>query len=451
MTDFDYDVVFIGSGHAAFHGAFKLLKAGKKVALIEESKLGGTCPNYGCDAKLLLDGPFEVIQDSQNYKGFGLDTTPQLNWEDLMAYKHEWIDRLPIMMKELIPKVGIDVYEGHGKLLDAHRIDTGDKQITADNIVLATGARDSVLPVTGKAYIHDSKDFLSIPHLPESIVFIGAGLISLEFASMVMKTGAKIEVIEFSDRALAQYDQKYVDKVIARLEAEGVNFHFNEAINGVQKNDNGYVVTTESGLAFATDYVFGATGRQANTQGLGLDEVGIAYTKNGISVDDHLRTSLNNVYVSGDVIDKQIPKLTPTATFESNYIASQILSEDDQPINYPAVPYVAYTLPRIAQIGVTPEQAQAASDKYEIKVLPYGQGFDTRHDNDAEMTVIFEKETQKVAGAVIYGGQAASLINILTFVVDKGLTNDDLEQMIFGFPDVTYSALTMLSPNGFMG
>lgn len=95
MTNFDYDVIFIGSGHAAFHGAFKLLQAGKKIAFVEEDELGGTCPNYGCDAKLLLDGPFEVVQDSQNYKGFGLDTAPKLNWEDLMQYKHSWIDPLP--------------------------------------------------------------------------------------------------------------------------------------------------------------------------------------------------------------------------------------------------------------------------------------------------------------------------------------------------------------------
>lgn len=451
MADFDYDVVFIGSGHAAFHGAFKLLQAGKKVAFIEEDKLGGTCPNYGCDAKLLLDGPFEVIQDSQNYKGFGLDTAPQLNWEDLMKYKHAWIDRIPGMMKEMFPKAGIDIYEGKGKLTDAHTIKAGDKQITAANIVIATGAHDSILPAAGKEYIHGSKDFLSIPHLPKSIVFIGAGLISLEFASMAVKAGTKIEVIEYSDRALAQYDKKYVDKLVAKMEAEGVSFHFNEAVNEVKKNNNGYSVTTEAGLKFDTDYVFGATGSQVNTQDMGLDEVGITYTKGGVSVDDHLRTSLKNIYASGDVIDKQIPKLTPTATFESNYIAAQILGKDDQPIDYPTVPFIAYTLPRIAQIGLTPEQAQVEPDKYQEQVLPYGKSFDTKHDDDAELTVIFEKETHKVAGAVIYGGQAASLINILTFVVDKGLTNDDLEQMIFGFPDVSYSILGMLNPNGAMG
>lgn len=451
MADLDYDVVFIGSGHAAFHGAFKLLQAGKKVAFVEEDKLGGTCPNYGCDAKLLLDGPFEVIQDSQNYKGFGLDTVPQLNWEDLMKYKHAWIDRIPETMQVAFPKAGIDVYKGHGKLIDAHTILADDKQITGENIVIATGAHDSVLPVSGQEYIHDSKDFLSLSHLPQSFVFIGAGLISLEFASMVVKTGAQIEVVEFTDRALAQYDKKYVDKLVAKLEAEGVNFHFNEVVNGIQKNGEIYTVTTRSGLKFDTDYVFGATGRQANTQGLGLDEVGIDHTKGGIVVDDHLRTSLKNVYVSGDVIDKQIPKLTPTATFESNYIAAQILGQDQQPIEYPNVPFIAYTLPRIAQIGVTLKQAQADLDKYQVQVLPYGKSFDSKHDDDAELTIIFEKESHKVAGAVIYGEQAASLINVLTFVVDKGLTNDDLEQMIFGFPDVTYSILSMLDPNGAMG
>jgi glutathione reductase (NADPH) len=451
MSNYDYDVIFIGTGHAAFHGAFKLLKNGKKVAFVESDKLGGTCPNYGCDAKLLLDGPFEVLQDTENYHGFGLDGGPQVNWEDLMSYKHQWIDRIPKNMEQSFPKAGITVYHGQGTIIDPHTVRAGEQEITATNIVIATGQHDATLPVKGSEYIHTSKDFLVMEHLPQSMVIIGAGLISMEFASMMVKAGVQIDIIEFADRALASYYPKYVTKLVAKLKNEGVNFHFNEAVDQITEEDNKYIVTTQSGLSFKTAYVFGATGRQVNIDGLGLENVGIQASAKGVKVNDHLQTSVPNIYASGDVIDKQIPKLTPTATFESNYVAAQIMEQSVQPISYPAIPSIVFTLPRIAEIGLSIATAEQETDKYQITVLPYGQSFDTKHDSEAEITIAFEKSTNQVVGATIYGGDAASLINILTFVIDKGLTSADLEQLIFGFPDVSYSILGSLNPNGMLG
>lgn len=451
MSNYDYDTVFIGTGHAAFHGALKLLKSGQKIAFVESDKLGGTCPNYGCDAKLLLDGPFEVLQYTENYHGFGLDDTPKLNWEDLMAYKHKWIDRIPKAMEQAFSKGGIAVYHGLGSILNPHTVRAGKQKITATNIVIATGQHDSTLPVEGSRHIHTSKDFLMLPHLPKSMVIIGAGLISMEFASMMTKAGVKVDIVEFADRALAAYYQKYVDKLVAKLQKEGVIFHFNEAVKSVEKDDNSYTVITQSGLSLTAAYIFGATGRQANIAGLGLDKLGIQASVKGIKVNDHLQTNIPNIYASGDVIDKLPPKLTPTATFESNYIATQILGPKEQSIKYPAVPSIVFTLPRIAEIGLSIEKAQKEPAKYKINVLPYGQGFDTKHDSEAELTIAFDKTTNQIVGAAIYGGDAAGLINILTFVVDKGLTSSDLEQLIFGFPDVSYSILGSLSPNGMLG
>ena len=452
MSNFDYDVVYIGSGHAAFHGAGKLVKKGRKVAVVEADKLGGTCPNYGCDAKLLLDGPFEVVQDAQNYQGFGLDGQPQINWDDLMDYKKKFINvGLPQMMEQLLPQTGIDIYRGQGSLVDEHTVSAGDKTITAEYIVLATGQHDSTLPVEGKEYINNSKDFLDLAKLPQSLVIIGAGLISLEFASMVIKAGVKVDVVEFTGHALANYYRDYVDKLVAKLEKDGVKFHFNEAVTKIQPEDKEYTVQTKSGLTLQGEYVLGGTGREVNINGLNLDNLGIKGSPKGIEVNDHLQTTVPNIYVSGDAIAKTIPKLTPTATFESNYIAAQILGEDDQPIKYPVVPIIAFTLPRLAEVGLPITKAKEEPDKYQITKTPYGQGFDTKHDSDAELTLAFNKQTKQVVGAALYGEDASYLINILTFVIDKGLTSDDLDQLIFGFPDVSYSILGSVDPNGLLG
>lgn len=452
MMTYDYDVVYIGSGHAAFHGASKLINNGCKVAIVEADKLGGTCPNYGCDAKLLLDGPFEVIEDAANYQGFGLKNQPEVNWEELMTYKQQFINiGLPQAMEKALPGIGIDVYHGQGSLIDAHTVQAGTEKISANYIVLATGQHDAKLSIPGKEYIHDSKDFLDLAHLPQKMVMIGAGLISLEFASMMVRAGVSVEVVEYADHALNGFYDKYVTKSVEKLKNEGVVFHFNEVVSKVTEQDADYTVSTESGLEIIGDYVFGAVGRQANVDGLNLEKLGIVSSERGIVVNDHLQTTLANIFVSGDAIDKRIPKLTPTAAFESNYIASQILKEDNQAIKYPSIPVIAFTLPRIAEVGLSIVEAQKKPDKYQIKVIPYGQSFDTKHDVSAELTLIFNKENNQVVGAAVYGGDAPHLINLLTFVIEKELTATDLGQLIFGFPDVSYSILSSINPNGFLG
>lgn len=190
----------------------------------------------------------------------------------------------------------------------------------------------------------------------------------------------------------------------------------------------------------SADYIFGGTGRIANVEQFGLEKLGIESSSRGIIVDDHLRTSQPNIFASGDVIDKSIPKLTPTATYESNYIAKVLLG-DESPISYPTIPYTVYTLPRISEIGLSILDAQQETEKYEIKQVPYGRSYDTKRNMDAELTLIYEKATQHVVGASIYGNDAPGLINILTFIIDKGLTTTDLEQTIFNFPDVSYNLL----------
>lgn len=440
MTTYDYDVIYIGSGHAANHGALKLVKQGKKVAFVEGDKLGGTCTNYGCDAKLLLDGPFQVLEDVQNFQGAGLTGAPTLEWDKLMNYKHEMIDAFPKLMAQIIPKAGIKIYPGYGSFVDNHTVKVNDETITAENIIIATGQRDSTLPIPGNEFIHNSKDFLDLKQLPDTMVFIGAGLISMEFASMMIKAGVKVTIIDVAARPLPSFYDKYVDKVIDKLQKEGVTFHFNESVHQIEQQNQSYLITTDSGLTLTADYIFGGTGRIANVEQLGLEKLGIESSSKGIIVDDHLRTAQPNIFASGDVIDKGIPKLTPTATYESNYIAKVLLG-DESPISYPTIPYTVYTLPRISEIGLPILDAQQDTEKYEIKQVPYGRSYDTKRNMDAELTLVYEKATQRVVGASIYGNDAPGLINILTFIIDKGLTTADLEQTIFNFPDVSYNLL----------
>ncbi len=442
-----YDVIYLGSGHACWHGAVMLSLAGKKVAILDHDVAGGTCTNYGCDAKILLDGPFEFVEGLERYKDLCVDQIGAIDWKKLMAYKKAYFAPFPSLLAGMFEKTGITFIRERGKLIDAHTVQAGDQTLEAEYIVLGVGQRNARLDIPGKEYLHGSREFLDIEEMPAHLICIGAGVISMEFASMALTLGKKVTFIEFAPRALAAYPEKYVNHLVNKMTAQGADFYFGEAVCGVEKTDNGYAVATDSGLRVEGDYVLDATGRVANIEDLGLEELGIQASRRGIVVDDHLRTSVPNIYVSGDAIDKDIPKLTPTAEFESNYIAAQILGISDAPICYPAVPNLVFTLPRIAQVGVTVDEAKDHPDDYNIVEIPYGvqnEWVDNR-ELDIEMTYIFDKDGF-LAGAALYGSEAGTWIDFLTLIINKKMTAQDLRSMIFAFPTQTYMIIATLIP-----
>lgn len=439
-----YDVVFIGSGHAAWHAALTLKHAGKEVAIIEKDTIAGTCTNYGCNAKILLEGPYEVLEASAQYPNIIQSQDVNVNWSHLMDYKKQVINPMNGMLKGMFEQQGIDVYMGKGVIKEAHIVEVNGETLQTENIVIATGQHSNKLDIEGQALTHDSREFLSMDELPKRMTFIGVGIISVEFASIMIKSGVEVSMIHHSDKPLKGFNDTHVTKLIKKLEDEGVQFYFNEETQKVEKVGDAYQVSTESGLMIETDYVLDATGRNPNVEGIGLDNVGIEYSKKGISVDGHLRTNVNTIYASGDVLDKAIPKLTPTATFESNYIAAHILGMTQDEIHYPAIPSVLYSLPRLSQIGVTVQEAEQ-DERYTVKHIPFGKqmAFEYKNETDAEMYAVLD-ENKRLVGAEIYGIDAADLVNLLVFIINQRMTAQDLNQLIFAFPGASSGVIDML-------
>jgi len=186
---FDYDVAYLGSGHSCWHGAVTLAAAGKKVVLMDHDLPGGTCTNYGCDAKILLDGPFEFVEGLQRYQDVCVNDVGTIDWKKLMSYKKKHLAPFAEFIPGMLKQTGIDFIRERGKLLDAHTIQAGDRTITAETIVLGVGQRNARLNIPGQEYLHGSREFLDIEGMPEHLVCIGAGIISMEFASMALTLG----------------------------------------------------------------------------------------------------------------------------------------------------------------------------------------------------------------------------------------------------------------------
>ena len=397
----------------------------------------GTCTNYGCNAKFLLDSPFEFVDGLSRYEKAGITGNTEVNWQKFMAFKKTEIPTYAPLMEGMFAQLNINLLKGYGKLVDAHTVSVDGENVTSDYIVIGTGQRPSRLNIEGKELLHDSRDFLDLDDMPKRITFVGAGTISMEFATMAAKLGSEVHIIEFADRALAAYQENYVETVVAKMQAEGVNFHFSQAVEKVEQVADGFRVTTAQGLVVETDYVLDATGRISNVENLGLEELGIEFNRSGIVVNQYMQTSVSNIFASGDVVDKTIPRLTPTASFESDYIAAFILGVNKEPINYPAVPNLVFIFPRIAQVGVTVEEARD-NDNYRVVEVPFGQQlkFQTKLEDEAHITLIVN-QNKELVGASLLGNEAGEMINLITLMINQRMTALDLSQMIFTFPGIT--------------
>lgn len=443
----NYDVIFIGSGHACWHGALILKMQGKSVALVEKDLVGGTCTNYGCDAKILLDSPFELKEALGRYQGIGVSGDSHIDWTALMQYKKQYIGALPTALEGMFSQFGFDLIRGEAKFVDKNTISVGEETYGAEHFVIGTGQNYIPLDIPGKEYFHDSREFLDLDVIPEHVTFVGAGIISMEFASLCLSLGKKVDIVVDSDKALKQYPQEYVQSIIDKMKAQGANFVWNAKVEAIEKNGGVYTLKGADGLSIDTDYILVAVGRKANVEGMDLDKIGVEYSDRGIKVDDHLRTSINNIYASGDVIDKKIPKLTPTAEFESNYIAMDILNPLNGEIEYPAIPNLVFTLPRIAQVGVSVSEAEANPELYRVEKNPFGAAMSwlNKNQKDEHFTFIFDKN-QKLVGAAVFSDDAGAYIDILTIIINQKLGVNELQKMVFSFPTQTYGLISSLIP-----
>lgn len=440
-----YDIIYIGSGNAAWQGGRFLADAGWKVLLVEEGLYGGACANYGCNSKILLDAPFELSSAMKRYEGIGKKGNFSVDWPSLMEFKEEKIGYLSVFLDGKFKEYGLDTANGKGVLLDNHRVQVGEDIYYGEKIVISTGLIPFIPEIPGKEYIRDSTDFLEIKELPEKTIIMGAGFVSLEFASILAEAGKDCEVLIRSDVALRHFYQPYVKNVIALLEEEGVKFHYNTEATEVIKDGENFIVKTNNGLELTGDYVIGALGRIANVEGIGLEKAGVEFDTKGIPVNGHMQSNVENIYATGDVADTNQAKLVTVAIHQSKYLAKYLLGETEEEITYPVVPAVVFTLPRIATVGVTAAYALEHPDEYDIHRIQYGKSYsiELKNETTAELTAVTDKDLN-IVGAEIYSSEAENLANIFAFIINKKISLEELDYMIYAFPSSTSVALYKL-------
>ncbi|GEQ85069.1 hypothetical protein ULMS_05770 [Patiriisocius marinistellae] len=435
-----YDVFVIGTGTAGKGVAKDCAAAGMKVAIADNREYGGTCPNRGCDPKKVLVGATEIIQLAHNLKGKGIVEVPKINWADLQKFKLNFTDAIPAATEKDLEKAGIEMYHQSPKFIDENTLSVEGKTVTADKIVIATGMHPMELKISGREHLLKSEDFLELETLPDEIIFVGAGYIGMEFAHIAARCGSKVTIVERGNRPLNPFDEDIVSHLTKASESLGINFIFNAEVTDVELLQKNYRVSfqkngnTETIKAKA---VFNTAGRVPSIEALELENGNVAFEKKGISVNEFLQSTTNkNVYACGDVSASGSLPLTPVSSQESRVVSTNILKKNILKMDFPPVPSVVFTLPQIASIGLTEDQARKEGFDFKVEYKSVPKWFNAKRINDdtyAYKTIV-DKKRNLILGAHITGANAGEMINLFVLAMCGKLQPDDLKQMIFAYP-----------------
>ena len=436
----EYDVFVIGSGTAGKTVAYDCAAEGMKVAIADNREFGGTCSQRGCDPKKVMVGITEAIQLSARLGGKGIVSVPKVDWAALQKFKSNFTDAVPFTTERDLKKAGIEMYHQSPKFLDENTLSVEGKTVKAKKIVIATGQIPMELKIPGREHLKISDDFLDLEELPESIAFVGAGYIGMEFAHIAARCGAKVTVIEFGSRPLDAFDEDIVSHLTKVSEELGIKFIFNAKVSEVEKLQKNYRVSFEKNgktNSIAARMVFNTAGRVPSISDLDLEKGNVSFERDGISVNEFLQNTSNpSVYACGDVSASGSLPLTPTSSQEARIVSLNIRKGNHTKMHFPPVPSVVFTIPQIATIGLTEEEAKEKGYDYVVEYKSVPQWFNAKRINEevyAYKTIV-DKERDIILGAHIIASEAGEMINLFVLAMCGKLTTNQLKAMIFAYP-----------------
>ncbi len=448
MADYDYDLITIGGGSGGVRASrFSAQRYGKKVAVIENLRIGGTCVMRGCVPKKLLVYGSHFSDHFEDAEGFGWSVgDTRHDWPKLIAAKTKELNRLEDVYHRLLREAGVDEITGTGRLVDAHTVEVDGKSYTAEHILIATGGWPKMPDVPGIEHAITSNEALDLNDLPERIVIVGGGYIAVEFAGIFAGLGAEVTVIIRAENILRGFDQTMRDALRDEMAKRGINVLSECQVKSIEKTDSGYSLRLDQVDFLETDLVMYATGRGPNTKGIGLEEVGVEMDKNGaIVVDEYSKTSVDNIYAIGDVTDRI--QLTPVALAEGMAFAKTVFAGEPTSVSYENVPSAVFSQPPIGTVGLTEADARKDHDVliFQSRFRPMKHTLSGR-DEHSVMKLIVDKKTDRVLGAHMIGDDAPEIIQGIGIAIKAGATKADFDATIGIHPTAAEEFVTMREP-----
>jgi len=410
-----YDIVILGAGNAGFGVSQIAHAAGKSIAFVEADEFGGTCPNRGCTPKKVLVAAAQALHEIELAPQHGIEVGPaKLDWAKLIDRKSDMIDFIPGAMEDTAKSRGA-VYKGKASFVDANAIEVNGTRIEADNFVIATGSMTRPLSIPGAEYLITSDDVLSERELPDEVVFIGGGVIAMEFSHVYARAGSKVTILEMMSRLLPRLDEDAVAAIQEESERLGIDIKTGVEVEAVEKSGGKLQVHfSHDGkqLSVTADRVVNGSGRIANVADLNLEAANIAHDGIRIEVDEYLRSVSNPaVWVAGDALVHSA-QLSPLATYEGRIVGQNIVDDAQLKPDYSIVPSAVYTVPALSSVGMTEAEAKQAGLDIDVVTSDMSSWFSARFyaETVAWAKVLVEKGTRRIVGAHIVGHHGEELI-----------------------------------------
>ena len=447
-----YDLIVIGTGPGGYVCAIRAAQLGLKTAVVEKRKThGGTCLNVGCiPSKALLHASHAFEDVKHHFKDLGIEVgEPKLDLKKMLSFKDEGVDGNVKGVEFLLKKNKVDAFQGAGRITAPGKVEVkaedGSTQVLeTKSIVIATGSDVTKLPgiAIDEKVVVSSTGALDLEEVPGKLVIIGAGVIGLELGSVWRRLGSEVLVIEYLDRILPGMDGEVGKQFQRILSKQGMQFKLSSKVTKVETSGNRAKVTVEpaaggAGEEIETDVVLVSVGRVPYTEGLGLDEVGVAKDNKGrVVTDAHFATSVPGIYAIGDVIAG--PMLAHKAEDEGVAVA-ELLAGKAGHVNYDVIPNVVYTFPEVASVGKTEEDLKAAGVAYNTGKFPFTANGRAKvnHTTDGFVKILADAATDRVLGVHIVGPEAGNLVMECAVAMEFGASSEDIARTCHAHPTLT--------------
>ena len=445
-----YDVAIIGSGPGGYVAAIRCAQLGMKTAIIEKySVLGGTCLNVGCiPSKALLDSSHHYEDAVKHFEEHGIDIPGDIkvNLKQMIARKQSVVDQTTGGIVFLMKKNKIDVYQGLGSFKDATHITIKGEETTeieAKNTIIATGSKPSNLPFIDidKERVITSTEALKLTEIPKHLIVIGGGVIGLELGQVYKRLGAEVSVVEYADRIVPTMDAGISKELNKVLKKQKFKINASHKVKSVERKGDEVIVKADNKkgeeIEFKGDYCLVSVGRRPYTDGLNAEAAGVKLNDRGqVEVNDHLQTSVSNIYAIGDVIKGAM--LAHKASEEGALVA-EIIAGQKPHIDYNLIPGVVYTWPEVAAVGKTEEQLKEAGVDYKVGQFPMRALGRSRAsmDLDGFVKILADKTTDEILGVHMVGARAADMIAEAVVAMEYRASAEDVSRMSHAHPTFT--------------
>ncbi|NUN60876.1 MAG: glutathione-disulfide reductase [Burkholderiaceae bacterium] len=448
MPPYHYQLFVIGGGSGGVRAARIAASLGARVAIAESFRYGGTCVIRGCVPKKLLVYAAHFAEDFADAQGFGWTVPPaEFSWPQLIEAKNREIARLSSLYEKNLQGARVEVMHGAARLVDAHTVAVNGQHITAEHILVATGGTPFVPQIPGVEHAITSNEVFDLPQLPRRVLMVGGGYIAVEFAGIFHGLGAQVTLCYRGEQVLRGFDDDVRAHLHDAMVTKGISVRLHEDVTQIEKRSDGSLAVTLAGTPGAplvVDAVLYATGRVPNTQGLGLEEVGVALDGAGaIPVDAFGQTCVASIHAVGDVTDRIA--LTPVAIREGAALAHTLFGPARTPADLTTVPSAVFSQPPIGTVGLTEAQALEQTGSIDIYSARFRSMRHTLSGRDERTLVklIVDTASQRVLGAHMVGADAPEIIQGLAIAIRMGATKADFDATVALHPTAAEEFVTL--------